>query len=293
MDEVHSENGTLVETSELKSGWADSMAKILGSNKPKNKKTLILSRAKKDFEVRSIVTPTNRQTTKVSAPVPVVKLNEDRDWEDIEEEAPIKKSKVEGNEDESMLSVKAQRKIELQQRKQLREWENISRVKPDPSSPSEKSRERELVKIATKGVVQLFNAVNLQQKALKDKLHGARQSEFKKDKVLYQSKEIFDSAMTKSKRLGGDHSSSDEDDLEVKDEDDSGSDFEPAEATGTITFKTRSGGSLPSVVNGKKNNQNSNTSSKKPRFKALHDDYMMGSAKLKDWKDNSDGEDTE
>lgn len=28
-------------------GWADSVAKILGSNKPKNKKTLVLSRAKK------------------------------------------------------------------------------------------------------------------------------------------------------------------------------------------------------------------------------------------------------
>lgn len=28
-------------------GWADSIAKILGSNKPKNKKTLVLSRAKK------------------------------------------------------------------------------------------------------------------------------------------------------------------------------------------------------------------------------------------------------
>lgn len=28
-------------------GWADSVAKILGSSKPKNKKTLVLSRAKK------------------------------------------------------------------------------------------------------------------------------------------------------------------------------------------------------------------------------------------------------
>lgn len=31
-------------------GWADSVAKILGSSKPKNKKTLVLSRAKKYSE---------------------------------------------------------------------------------------------------------------------------------------------------------------------------------------------------------------------------------------------------
>lgn len=32
-------------------GWADSVAKILGSNKPKNKKTLVLSRAKKHSDI--------------------------------------------------------------------------------------------------------------------------------------------------------------------------------------------------------------------------------------------------
>lgn len=32
-------------------GWADSVAKILGSSKPKNKKTLVLSRAKKHAEI--------------------------------------------------------------------------------------------------------------------------------------------------------------------------------------------------------------------------------------------------
>ncbi|VVC90568.1 unnamed protein product [Leptidea sinapis] len=32
-------------------GWADSLAKILSSNKPKNKKTLVLSRAKKHSEI--------------------------------------------------------------------------------------------------------------------------------------------------------------------------------------------------------------------------------------------------
>lgn len=35
----------------INEGWADSVAKILGSNKPKNKKTLVLSRAKKHSEI--------------------------------------------------------------------------------------------------------------------------------------------------------------------------------------------------------------------------------------------------
>lgn len=40
------------------SGWADSMLKILKSTKPKNKKDLILSRARKDYEVQKFkITP--------------------------------------------------------------------------------------------------------------------------------------------------------------------------------------------------------------------------------------------
>lgn len=39
------------ENKEAVSGWADSIAKILGSSKPKNKKEMMLSRARKDYEV--------------------------------------------------------------------------------------------------------------------------------------------------------------------------------------------------------------------------------------------------
>lgn len=48
--EGENENFEEPETEEL-SGWADSMSKILRSTKPKNKKNLILSRARKDYEV--------------------------------------------------------------------------------------------------------------------------------------------------------------------------------------------------------------------------------------------------
>lgn len=48
--EGENENVEEPETEEI-SGWADSMSKILRSTKPKNKKNLILSRARKDYEV--------------------------------------------------------------------------------------------------------------------------------------------------------------------------------------------------------------------------------------------------
>jgi len=41
---------------EVVSGWADSIAKILKSGKPKKKKELILSRARKDYEVQNCCT---------------------------------------------------------------------------------------------------------------------------------------------------------------------------------------------------------------------------------------------
>lgn len=47
-DEQEQRNGEVLLKNE---GWADSLSKILGSSKPKNKKTLVLSRAKKHSEV--------------------------------------------------------------------------------------------------------------------------------------------------------------------------------------------------------------------------------------------------
>lgn len=48
----------------------------------------------------------------------------------------------------------------------------------------EKDRERTLTKIATRGVVQLFNAVRIQQKDISKKLDEAGPLEVRKEKVL-------------------------------------------------------------------------------------------------------------
>jgi len=113
--------------------------------------------------------------------------------------------------------------------------------------------------------VQLFNAVSLQQKTIKSKLREARRSEFKKDKVLHKTREIFDNAMEKSKTLGKrrEHHSSDED----EEDSDTG-----------ISSSTKG---------------NKDDGIKKPTWQALHDDYMLD-AKMKDWdRSSSDTESDE
>ncbi|GIY28515.1 RRP15-like protein [Caerostris extrusa] len=56
------------------------------------------------------------------------------------------------------------RKKKQSKDKKLKEWESMCRVKPDIRN---KDRERELIRIATGGVVQLFNSVEKHQKTLK------------------------------------------------------------------------------------------------------------------------------
>ncbi|XP_041353525.1 RRP15-like protein [Gigantopelta aegis] len=78
--------------------------------------------------------------------------------------------------------------LEKMEKKKL--WENMGRIKPHPL---DKDRERYLQRIATRGVVQLFNAVQRQQKLLGDKLVEAGASVRKQDKVM--------ESMTKGKFL--------------------------------------------------------------------------------------------
>ncbi|KAK1795027.1 hypothetical protein P4O66_010216 [Electrophorus voltai] len=82
------------------------------------------------------------------------------------------------------LSEKA-RKEKLERKKQAdkkRAWEMICRVKPDVVQDKEK--ERTLQRTATRGVVQLFNAVRTHQKKMNEKMREVGGSERKKAKVL-------------------------------------------------------------------------------------------------------------
>lgn len=92
------------------------------------------------------------------------------------------------------------------------------RIKPNVL---EKDRERLLNKIATKGVVQLFNAVRNQQKSIEKEMDRNDLSEGKKEKILkkFDKRTFLDTLMGQSKSIVVDeHVKSLKD--EVKDETD-------------------------------------------------------------------------
>lgn len=128
-------------------GWADSIAKVLSTTKPKTKKTLVLSRAKK-------IKPNDK-----------IKPPEDYGFE---VEGGIKEEKPNNEE--------LKEKVKQRKNKQL-----ALRIKP---SWKDIERERTLRKIATRGVVQLFNAVRVQQKDLQIQLDEAGPLDSRKEAVM-------------------------------------------------------------------------------------------------------------
>ncbi|KAF5272438.1 hypothetical protein FQA39_LY07906 [Lamprigera yunnana] len=131
-------------------GWADSIAKILKSSKPKGKKAIVLSKAKKIVDVKKV---------KV----------EDAGFEIEAKDGQIKQECIELGEE-----------IDEPLRKRRKDLPCL-RVKVNILH---KDRERTLSKIATKGVIQLFNAVKKQQNEIEGKLKAAGSLEVKRDKIL-------------------------------------------------------------------------------------------------------------
>lgn len=131
------------------SGWADAMRKILETKKPKRKKTIVLSKAKRLCDIK-------KKEDKESSLFDIEKVKEEVKSQEIKEEEDVKKP-------------------------QLKEKKLGIRVKP---SIMDRERERTLQKIATKGVVQLFNAVKQQQGEINKKLSEAGPLERKREQVL-------------------------------------------------------------------------------------------------------------
>ena len=229
-DEADVESSEDEEDGEAVSGWADAMAKVLNTGKGKKEgesateeakqANLFLSKAKKDYERKAEV--------KLDADGKPIKVEE--------EELPKKKTES--------ASVKRAKKKAI---------EEMCRSRPD--IVRDRAREKTLQKIATKGVVQLFNAVREQQKTLKTQLNSVGNSVLKRDKVLKNiDKTGFLEVLSGGKKRKVESTKAAEPKVkklkaEVKDE--------PAEDEST--------------------------------WKILRDDYMMG-AKMKDWDKDSDGE---
>lgn len=134
--------------------WADVLGKLLHAKAPRTKAP-ILFKAKKDGQVRQ-------------KPATVLEI--------VDEAGTVKEKETQEVPDEPEFLSKR----ELRERKEKkRKWEEMSRTKPTYDDV-----EKRLARIATKGVVQLFNAVKTHQKQVDEKLQAAGQSETKRDKVM-------------------------------------------------------------------------------------------------------------
>jgi len=149
------------------SGWADVMTRLLTAPAAK-KRYVILSKAKKTPALSG--QPDAEEEPAESDPGFEV------DGAEAAAEAE-KKAKREGK----VRSRAVKRKDDVDKRKKHREWEVLGRLKPDIR---DKDRERTLCKIATRGVVQLFNAVRKQQQEVESRLKEAGGSIRKTENAL-------------------------------------------------------------------------------------------------------------
>ncbi|XP_057262412.1 RRP15-like protein [Pezoporus wallicus] len=152
----------------------------------------------------------------------------------------------------NLEKAKAKEKQErLERRMKLdkkREWEMMCRVKPDVVK--DRDRERNLQRIATRGVVQLFNAVRTHQKNVDEKVKKAGRSERQRAKLLSSvSKKDFIDVLRNAEGAKGSKN--------------------PAKAA--------------------KSKQGEVKSEEGPEWNILRDDFMMG-ASMKDWDKESNGE---
>lgn len=150
-DDKDDEDDTLMEGN---SGWADAMNKVLAMGKNTDKPVSVLSKAKKDN----------------------VKKKKKKESEDGKEKEGGENSSDSNDEEEAEephipVSVRRAKK---------REIDSVCRVKPDITK---RAVEKTLSKIATRGVVQLFNAVREQQKNVKSSLKEAGNT-WKREKIL-------------------------------------------------------------------------------------------------------------
>jgi len=206
------EHETDEEDEEGNVGWADAMKKVLAMGKNSDKTVSVLSKAKKDN--------TKKKTVKAGGE------SIGSDGEEVEKKF-------------EPLALRKARK---------REIDSIGRKMPDVL---ERNAEKAFAKIATRGVVQLFNAVREQQKDIKSQLKEAGGSFRKQEKVFKNiDKNSFVELLTgKSMPKPSSEPQAKKPKTEMKEENDE--------------------------------NQSS--------WNILRDDFMLG-AKMRDWDKESDGE---
>lgn len=226
--------------------WARTIAKLLQQNPPEKQKKTVLSRAKK-------LKPNDAQSSSS-------KGKQGYDFEIDGTEVEPKKEKDIKEEKSSALDSELKR----QQRK------NVPlqlRVKPDKQ---DLERERNLRKVATRGTVQFFNAVRIQQKDLQKQLAEAGPLDSRKDAVLnnIDKGKFLDVLMSgkRSKSTAIDNAVKKEEPESTTDEDDDEDEDEPTQGVGN---------------------------KKKSEWNVLREDFMTNK-KIKHWDEEDDeGEEEE
>ncbi|XP_042189469.1 RRP15-like protein [Callorhinchus milii] len=159
----------------------------------------------------------------------------------------LAKNKEKEKEKEKLKQERLEKKKQLDER---REWEQLCRVKPDVIKDRE--NEKMLQRLATRGVVQLFNAVRKHQGNVDEKVKEAGRSDLKRAKLMSTvSKKDFINVLRGSE------------DQKVK---------------GTSVVKAAISSKQVQIK-----------SEDDPAWNILRDDFMMG-ATMKDWDKESDEE---
>lgn len=145
-------------------GWANTFAKVLQQDKPRDKKYLALSRAKKLADRKEKEDPKAAKSVTFE-----IAGGAQDDSEDVKPQ--VDEAKPSAQELDFALLERKERNNKLLE----------LRVKP---ALMDRERERSFKRIATKGVVQLFNAVRSQQRDLVSRLEQAGPLDHKRDEVL-------------------------------------------------------------------------------------------------------------
>ncbi|KAK6638791.1 hypothetical protein RUM43_007060 [Polyplax serrata] len=229
MEEENDSSDTEDHDTEVKGnpGLADALAKVIRMSKNKKGKSIVLSKAK-------LYSPNEENKNKKSdfdiEPNPNVKIKVEDDAQNGSEYSDTKKD------------------IKLMKKRALKKQERIHRGRLKPSV-LDRDKERPLMKIATRGVVRLFNAVQQQQSNINREINKPGVTEGKKEKVLQSiNKATFLDVLRGKQSSKSNHNveSPQHTDDEIKEEPDD---------------ETESS------------------------WQVLRDDFMMG-AKLKDWDKN-------
>lgn len=148
---------------------------VINSLLKSNKNAKLLSKAKKEADVK--IEDDDDKNKKV-----------EHNPELVDEEGNIvQESDVEENEESGKKLKLKKVKLSKFNRNQI---ESIGRTKP---SLEDRTRERKLASIATKGVVQLFNVVQEQKKQIKNKIEEDGSSMKKRAKILskFNEEDLF------------------------------------------------------------------------------------------------------